>query len=251
MKRRVFSLAFTILVSCAFLARPASATPISLAPAVEGTALGGEAIDLTVSFDLNDSIATNLVGVELYVAFTGLTPVAGSYVLGDVFAPVLSDDPVLANGLCSDPITGCSYPTSDPDHPSSSQHYLSYVSIFAPSVVTGPGTLFTLRFTAPAGNWSLNLFGDDQTALLWDPPPTCDPADLNCAEIPAPIPFAIVLPGTDVASGTARVDVGVTVTSPPPPTVPEPATFLLMGSGLACAAVRQRALRRRPYRQST
>ena len=240
MMRRVLPLAFTVFVTCLLLPRPASAGVISLATPVEGTATGGEVIDLTVSFDLNAAIATNLVGVELYVGFTGLTPVSGSYLLGDVFAAVPPADLLALDGLCSD-LGACSYPASDPASP---QHYLSLVSIFAPSLATGPGTLFSLQFVAPAAaNWSLNLFGDEQAALLWEPPLTCDPNDPNCAAVPEPFPFAIVMPGMPVASGTARVEVGVAVTPPPPAPVPEPAMVLLIGSGLAGAALRKRVIR--------
>jgi len=237
MMRRVLPLAFTVLVGVTLLPQPASAAIISLASVIEGTAAGGEVIDLSVSFDLNGSIATNLVGAELYVGFTGLTPVAGSYALGSAFAGVPPEDLLTLDGVCAD--LGCSYP---PDDPASPQHYLSLVSLFAPSVATGPGTLFTLRFTAPtAAAWTLNLFGDDQMALLWDSPATCDPDDLDCAEIPEPISFAIVPEATEVAPGTARVGVGVTER---PASIPEPATVLLMASGLATAALRKRVLRR-------
>jgi hypothetical protein len=241
MLRRVVPLAFTFFVGCVILPRPAVAAVISLDSAITGTATGGELIDLTVSFDPNASIATNLVGVELYVGFTGLTPIAGSYLLGDVFAAVPPADLLALDGVCSD-FGGCGYPPGDPASP---EHYLSLVSVFAPSVAAGAGSLFTLQFTAPtATSWSVNLFGDEQVALLWDPPPTCDPADLTCAEIPEPIPFVIVRPGTAVASGTARVDVGVAVS--PAPAVPEPATLLLTAGGLAAAVLRKRAVRRRP-----
>jgi hypothetical protein len=221
----------------------ARAAFISLTSAVSGTNAAGEVIDLTVSFDPNGTAATNLVGQELYVGFSGLTPVAGSFALGSFFTPVMPD--VLAmDGLCAD--IGCGYPLDDPFAP---DYYGSYTNVFAPSTPSGAGVLFSMQFTvAPgSGHWTLNLFGDDLSGLLWDPPPqACDPNDPLCDPDPsfATIPYAIVLPTDTVPDGFARVNVGVTAPStPPPPAVAEPETLLLLGSGLFAFGARMRARR--------
>lgn len=237
------SLVFLALLLSAFAApAPASAAFISLTTPVTGTHAPGELIELTVSFDNNQSIAQNLVGLELYIAFTGLSPVAGSYMLGDLLTPFAADLLTL-DGACAD-TQACNAPDGDFASPT---HYQSLVNAFAPATPTGPGTLFTLRFlTTGSGPWSLNVLGDSEFGLLWDPPPqACDPSDLACDPDPsfASFPFAIVNGNTAVAPGTARV--GVNVSTPPPPTaVPEPTALVLFGTGLcACAsALRGRAL---------
>jgi hypothetical protein len=183
------------------------------------------------------------VGQELYVGFTGLTPVTGSYQLGSVFTPYMAD--VLAlDGVCAD--TGCNYPADDQFSP---QHYLSLVNVFAPSTPSGPGGLFSLQFVAAAGSpWTLNLFGDDGFGLLWDPPAQdCDPNDLSCDPDPvfAPIPYLIVASGNGVASGTARVGVDLRITpAAPPATVPEPSAMALVGTGVLAAAASRRRRQR-------
>ena len=99
--RRALLLVVTIVIGCVALApRPASAAFISLTAPVTGTNTPGDVIDLTVSFDPNGSTATNVVSMDLYIAFTGLTPVG--YLLGDIFTPYASDPSFFAlNGVCA------------------------------------------------------------------------------------------------------------------------------------------------------
>jgi hypothetical protein len=245
MMRRIVKLTLA-LVFCGALVgvRPASASFIGLDTPITGTLAPGQEIALTVSFDGNASIATNLVGVELYIAFTGLTPVLGSFSVGSVFAPYTADLLAL-DGPCAD-LQACNAPDGDFASPS---HYMSLMNVFAPSTPSGPGTLFTLTFTTTgSGPWSLNVLGDGEFGLLWDPPPqACDPNDLACDPDPsfASFPFAIVSGTTPVAPGTARVGVDTAFDAAPPvPTVPEPASLILLGTGLCACAMRLR--RRRP-----
>ena len=91
-------------------------------------------IDLTVSFDPNGSPAANIVSMDLYVAFTGLTPVG--YLLGDIFTPYASDPSFFAlNGVCADLFT-CMYPDGTPDSPTT---YQAFASVPTPHAPTGPG----------------------------------------------------------------------------------------------------------------
>jgi hypothetical protein len=242
--RRTLVLSVSLIIGAIFAsARPASAAFIGLTAPVTGTSQPGDVIDLTVSFDPNGSPAANLVSSELYVAFTGLVPVAGSYQLGSMFTPVASD--VLAlDGLCGDPF--CGYVTNDPPP----NTYQSLIALFSPSVVIGPGTLFTMQFTLAPGatDWSLNLFGDDEFGLYADPPPPvgCAADDPECDPVMASIPFGIFLNEAIVESGLARVnlDVNAPSTDPPPvAAVPEPASLVLVGTGVLILTTRRRRRR--------
>jgi len=226
------------LAALLFVATPASAATIGLATALRGSNAGVASIDLAVDFDPNGSIATNLVGVELFVEFVGLSPIARSYDLfapGSVFGPYQAEV-IESHGVCAD-VGPCNYPPNDD---MSASHYLSFAAVFAPFQPSGPGGLFTLSFR-PTGDaeWSLNLFGlqSDGTngALLWDPP--CNVVDPTCLGGAVPFEFTIVRPGDDVRGGTARLDVSATVNAQ---VVPEPSVLLLVGGGLLALARRHR-----------
>jgi hypothetical protein len=243
--RRVLVLVVTIVMwSVAMLPRTASAAFVGLTAPVTGANVPGELVGLTVSFDPNGSAAANVVSMDLYVAFSGLTPVG--YTLGDIFTPYASDPSFFAlNGVCADLLT-CMYPDGTPD---SASTYQAFASVPTPHAPTGPGTLFTMQFAVSpnASAWSLNVFGDQDFGLLWDPTPAevCDFEDPNCDPSVPPIPFALVLPDGSVPDGLSRVTVGVNAPpgpgDPPGPVpVPEPATLMLLGAGLLAVAAHQR-----------
>ena len=248
MIRRALLLVVTIVFwGVAMSPRPASAAFIGLTAPVTGTNSSGDVIGLTVSFDPGTSPAANVVSMDLYVAFTGLTPIG--YLLGDIFTPYASDPSFFAlDGICADLLT-CMYPDGTPDSPST---YQAFASVPAPHAPTGPGTLFTMQFAvSPGGSaWSLNVFGDDGFGLLWDPTPAevCDFDNPNCDPSVPPIPFALVLPNGAVPDGLSRVTVDVDAPpgpEPPGPTpVPEPATLMLLGAGLLAVAAGERRRRR-------
>lgn len=223
-------------------ARAASAATISLSSALTGSTSTVDHIDLFAAYDPNGIAAHNLVGVELYVNFTGLTPVAGSLdylASGSVFGPY-ADDVYGIDGVCAD-VGPCNIPSSDPF---AADHYLVLLGAFAPAQPTGPGQLFSLRFVPDgvSSTWTLNIFGEENVALLSDP---CAPDDSDCVAIPDPIPFAIVPSSDFVGQGTARLAINASVTTMTPPQVtpvPEPGTLMLTTLGFA-ALVRRRLLR--------
>lgn len=244
--RRALLLVVMIVLGCAAVnPHPVSAAVIGLTTPVTGTNTPGDLIELTVSFDPNGSAATNIVSMDLYVAFAGLIPVG--YQLGGIFTPYSGDPSFFSiNGVCAEIFT-CTFPEAEPDSP---QHYEALASVPTPHAPSGPGTLFTMQFAVAPGSsfWSLNLFGDSDFSLLWDPTPAeiCDYDDPTCDPSVPPIPFALVLPSDLVPPGMARVNVGVNAPDgePNPTPVPEPATLVIFGTGLLAIAAQQR--RRRP-----
>ncbi len=203
----------------------ASAATIGLNQALSGSFAGGNRLALTVTFDPNGVGASNLVSHELYVATTGLAPLAASHAPGSLYAPFPADVLDLS-GACANTQACSAPPVPDPASP---QHFASFVVTFAPALPSGPGGLFTLLLDAVPGatDWTLDLVGDDAFALLWEVPcgndPQCIPGSLI-----EPVPFVVVEPGDVVAAGTARVNVSVVQTVRP---VPEPAAGLLLVLG--------------------
>lgn len=136
----------------------AAAGVIGLTTSLTGSTAGTSSVELTIDFDMNGAAATNLVGVQLYVGYSGLTP--GAYALGSAFPSTLVPgfDYIELNGDCSDPILDCNSAVGDPGF---TTYYLSSINLFPPAEATVPGTLFTLQFAVDplATDWSLNLFG--------------------------------------------------------------------------------------------
>ena len=62
------------------------------------------------------------------------------------------------------------YPDGTPDSPSNVSGVRERSHAARPH---GPGTLFTMQFAVSPGAsaWSLNVFGDEDFGLLWDPTP--------------------------------------------------------------------------------
>lgn len=218
-------------------ATTAQAATITLSTPLTGSTAAGPFVDLAVSFDPNDNAATNLTGWELYVAFTGLSPIDSSFSLGTIFSP-FATDVIELHGICGDGAP-CSGPPADPLSPG---QWVSLASVFAPYLPQGPGTLFTLRFAVDplATEWTLNVFGESpdaagpcgaSSALLWE-----DPVAGPCAILP----FRIVPEGAAVDAGIAWVGVSAVASVPEVTSVPEPSTVVLLAVGLGLGLARRR-----------
>ena len=106
--------------------------------------------------------------------------------------------------------------------------------------------LFTVRLSVLPGatSWSLDVFGDPDFSLYWEPEEQCPPGSPDdCAALQLPVDFLIV-----AATGTRRwirvsrgSEVGLDVTTPPV-AMPEPNQLLLysIGTGLLAARLRRR-----------
>ncbi len=115
---------------------------------------------------------------------------------------------------------GTSFISGDPSTPG----FISFIanSLSGPSGVNGGGTLFSLQFQA-IGLGIANLFA------------VFDPANGDGLYDPG---FNLTTPSVQGAQ--------VSISSPPSTSVPEPATILSLGFGMAVLAVTRRRERRRP-----
>ena len=220
---------------------PANAATISLlGGAVTGTSAAGETIDLVVAYEPNGVVAGPLVSHQLSLGLSGLA-VSDLQSPGSLYAPLDAAD--YFDLGCVGDVVDCPPVFDGVD--AFALHLESFV-IVMPGVTAQPqGTFFALRLTATGGDWSLDLFGDPDFSLYWEPPPTCDPLDDGCGFGPLPVPFLIVPAGdTSTPLGTAMVTVGLTRTppdvDPPPPSVPEPALALFLFVGTLASLRRAR-----------
>ncbi|BCS32019.1 hypothetical protein TBR22_A12230 [Luteitalea sp. TBR-22] len=219
---------------------------ISLATGpVTGTASQGQVIDVVVGLDPNGTSAANLVSHFVSLGYTGLTR-AGAAVNGSIYDGLTVFDGTTGDLIDSSGDHACATPgtcSADIEARGYAREWQSALALLPPGITHGPGSLFSLRLR-PSGTtaWSFDVFGDPGAALFWEPPFTCDPADLDCGPQPAAVPFLIVR-DTDPPppSGTARVTVAVRVTTPPPPPVPEPSLVWLTVIALAGWAAHRHA----------
>jgi PEP-CTERM motif-containing protein len=220
------ALVLCLLVGCLLAPKTASADVIGLTTPIAGTATVGDVYTLTVSFDPNGSLATNIVTMDLYLALAGLTPIGGSYQLGSLFAGYGDDAMTALDGNCVDMACGLA------------ADYEAFAAVYAPFELTGAGVLFSMQLAAASTGFTLDLLGDSLLSLFWDPPGD----DLFMEAVP----FMVATTGVDVPLGTARINVSLTgpptdPTDPTDPTpVPEPGSIALFATGLAGAAMRWR-----------
>jgi hypothetical protein len=226
--------AAAMMTACALNAATASAATITLAGPLTGSTAGVPFVDLTLSFDANGNPASNITGWELYLSFSGMSPIDSTFALGSVFTP-FSADVIELHGVCTDGAP-CSDAVADT---ASAQQFVSLASVFAPHLPTGPGSLFSLRFAVDplASEWSVSVFGESaaatdpcgvSSALLWE-----HPIDSTCAIAP----FLIIPEGGAADVGVAKIGVAAVPAAVP---VPEPAATALVSLGLLVFAARRR-----------